>query len=233
MKSLIVGDCLTILPSFPADFVDMVLTDPPWNISKCDVGHAIETHRRLDRLPFRKGSLRLSFDEWDTFENLTEYLEFTEAWMKECFRVLKPHGHCVVWFAEDWISYLNEIAKRLGYQVRGHLYWLKANPTPRAFGVSFRRALEHASWFTKYEKRGATFNRDLPQQPNYVKASVPIISRIHPAQKPVKVLRVWIRYMTKPGELVLDPFAGSGSTGIAAFREGRNYILIERTLIMP
>jgi len=112
MNRFIVGDCLAILPGFPADFVDMVLTDPPWNISKCDVGHSIETHRRLDNLPFRKGSLRLSFDEWDTFENLTEYLEFTEKWMRECFRVLKPHGHCVVWIAEDWISYLREIAKK-------------------------------------------------------------------------------------------------------------------------
>jgi len=104
-----------------------------------------------------------------------------------------------------------------------------SNPVPRARKVDFMVALEHACWFTKPPRKGATFNYQLGQQRNYVEAPIPSGRwRIHPTQKPLKVLETWISYLTNPGDLVLDPFAGSGSTAVACEKLGRRWIAIEK-----
>jgi DNA modification methylase len=120
------------------------------------------------------------------------------------------------------------MAEGMGLEFRQHLFWLKSNPVPRARKVDFMVALEHACWFTKGTKSGAAFHYELGQQPNYVEAPIPNSPRHHPTEKPVRVLEVWIRYLTDPGDVVLDPMCGSGSTLVAAKRAGRRFIGVER-----
>jgi len=225
MRELIVGDCLKIMAGFPDGYVDLVLTDPPWNISS-----DVVIYRSLSK-PMKyhsKTDIVLDFGPWDHFDCEGAYLEFTRAWLREAARVLKMRGHLISFFDLNRSSYLIEFAHELRLEMRQHLFWLKTNPTPRARKVDFITALEHACWFTKGTRSGATFNYQLGQQTNYVRAAVPHNPRLHPTQKALEPLRTWIRYLTKPGDLVLDPFAGSGSTGIACILEGRNYVLIEK-----
>jgi len=224
LQGLICADCLDILPLLPEESVDLVLTDPPWNVSS-----EVIIHRSMNPIKYRsKTSIVLDFGPWDHFEDENTYLEFTKAWLRGVVRILKTKGHLISFFDLNRSSYLIEFARELGLKMRQHLFWLKTNPVPRARKVDFIVALEHACWFTKGTKSGATFNYQLGQQTNYVRAAVPHSPRLHPTQKALKPLRTWIRYLTKPGDLVLDPFAGSGATGIAAIREGRHFLLIEK-----
>lgn len=211
----------------PDGSVDMILTDPPWAISR-----EVVIHRSMNpnKYKYVGSDIKLDFGQWDHFESEDKYIEFTVNWMTEAVRVTKDKGHIVVFFDQNRSTILIEIARSLGCSMRQHLYWLKSNPVPRARKVDFMVALEHALWFTKGTKTGATFNYRYGQQPNYVRA--PVVSlhnpRLHPTEKPVKVLSVWIRYLSNPGELICDPMAGSGSTCEAARKLGRRYLGIEK-----
>jgi len=201
----------------------MVLTDPPWMISS-----SVVIHRSMNPIKYRaKKSIVLDFGPWDHFESEEEYWRFTEGWLSECARVLKDRGHLITFFDLNKVTPLIEMARRHGLVMRQHLFWLKENPVPRARKVDFMVALEHACWFTKGSKSGATFHYELGQQANYVRAPLPNNPRYHPTQKPVQVLEVWIRYLSDPGDVVLDPMCGSGSTLVAARRTGRRFIGIE------
>jgi len=214
------------MADMPNGCVDMVLTDPPWMISS-----QIVIHRSMnpEKYKYTGKNIDLDFGDWDHFESDEEYLAFTNAWIQEAARVTKEKGHLVIFFDQDRSSQLIEIAKAANCQRRQHLYWLKTNPVPRARKVDFMSALEHAIWFTKGDRSKATFNYQLGQQRNCVAASIPGHTtgedgaRVHPTQKPIKVLKTWIAYLTNPGEIVFDPFMGSGATGIAAARVGRNF----------
>ena len=222
---LYLGDCLEILLQIE-DTVDLVLTDPPWNVSR-----EVVIHRSMNpkKYKYTGKDINLDFGEWDHFESEKEYLEFTLRWMDEATRLLKPSGHLISFFDQNLTTELIRIGESLGLQMRQHLYWLKLNPVPRARKVDFMVALEHACWFTKPPRKGATFNYQLGQQRNYVEAPIPSGRwRIHPTQKPLKVLETWISYLTNPGDLVLDPFAGSGSTAVACEKLGRRWIAIEK-----
>jgi len=219
------GDCFEILPEID-DTVDLVLTDPPWNISREAVIHRVMNPKKYK---YTGKDISLDFGEWDHFESEEAYLEFTRRWMEEAVRLLKPSGHLVSFFDQNLTTELIRIGRNLGLKMRQHLYWLKTNPVPRAKKVDFMVALEHACWFTKPPRKGATFNYQLGQQRNYVEAGIPTGKwRIHPTQKPLKVLKVWIEYLSNPGDLVLDPFAGSGATAVACEVLGRRWIAIEK-----
>ena len=144
-------------------------------------------------------------------------------------RVMRPRAHFVSFFDEDRVSFLIDVAKSHGLIRRQHLYWLKSNPAPRARKVDFMIALEHAVWFTKASRSGATFNYQLGQQKTYVQAALPNHPRLHPTQKPEAVLRVWTAYLSNPHDIVLDPFAGSGSTLRVASDLDRRWIGLEQS----
>jgi len=175
----------------------------------------------------------LDFGEWDHFRNEEDYWNFIKERFKETARVLKLKGHLVTFFDQSRASYLIDYVKTVNLMMRQHLYWLKTNPLPRARKVDFMVALEQALWFTKGTKSGATFNYKLGQQVNYVEASIPGHTtkedgeRIHPTQKPCKVIEVWMAYLSNEDEWVLDPFAGSGTVGIISAKLNRNSILVD------
>lgn len=223
INQVICGDCREVMKEWPDECIDMVLTDPPWMISS-----EVVIHRSMNPIKYRaKKSIVLDFGKWDWFESEEEYWKFTRSWLLEATRVLKTKGHMIVFFDLNKVTPLVEYAKSLGLIARQHLYWLKDNPVPRARKMDFMVALEHAIWFTKGSKSGATFHYELGQQPNYVRAPIPNNPRYHPTQKPVSVLEVWIKYLTNPGDLILDPMCGSGSTLVASLKQGRKCIGIE------
>lgn len=209
--------------------IDMILTDPPWFVSK-----EIKIHRSMNPKKYKYigKDISLDFGDWDHFKNEDEYLEFTKNWMTECNRVLRKGGHLITFFDLMRITYLVNIAKELNWLPRQVLFWRKTNPVPRARKIDFMIALEAAPWFTKETKakKFATFNHELGQQKNVVDSAIPGHTtkqdgpRVHPTQKPIKVLQTWILYLTNPGDIVLDLFAGSGATLKAAKRQERHYI---------
>jgi len=221
LNTIVHGNCLDIMSEMPDGCVDMVLTDPPWMVSQ-----QITIHRSMnpEKYKYTGKDIKLDFGEWDHFESDEQYLAFTNAWVREAARIVKEKGHLVIFFDQDRSTQLIEIAKAADCHRRQHLYWLKSNPVPRARKVDFMVALEHATWFTKGERSKATFHYELGQQKNYVEA--PIVHharRIHPTQKPVKVLGVWIQYLSNEGDVIFDPFMGSGATAVAAHKFNRDF----------
>lgn len=224
VNQVIQGDCREVLKQLPDGCVDMVLTDPPWMVSS-----EVRIHRAMNPVKYKYvgKDIILDFGKWDHFENEEEYWKFTKEWFSEAVRVLKNKGHLITFFDQNKVSYLIDYAKSLGMLMRQHLYWKKTNPVPRARKVDFMISLEHACWFTKGTKSGATFNYWLGQQSNCVEASIPNNPRYHPTEKPVKVLSVWVNYLTNEGDIVLDPMCGSGSTLVASKMLRRGYLGIE------
>lgn len=228
------SDCREILPLLPEHSVVLALLDPPWFISQEVVIHRSMNPKKYN-WKYRGKDIDLDFGEWDKFASEEEYLAFTRGWFTQCVRVLRESGHLVTFFDLMRITHLVELARELDCIPRQVLFWLKTNPVPRARCVDFMVSLEAAPWFTKGTKSRskATFNYQLGQQPNYVPAPIPGHTtgadgaRSHPTQKPVKVLSAWINYLSNIGDVVLDPFLGSGATAVAAKNLRRKCIGIE------
>lgn len=217
---IIHGGVLEVLPRIPDDSFDLVLTDPPWAISQ-DARIVRSPYLNPDTLKSTKDII-LDFGQWDRYPNLEIYLKFTYNWMKEAVRVTKPTGHLVVFFAHARTSYLVTIAEKLNCIWRQHLYWIKTNPAPRYRKKNFAAAVEEAVWFTKETIENSTFNYQLGHHPNYfVCPGVHHSKRIHQTQKPEKLLKFIIAYLTNPGDIVADFFCGSGSSLKAAAQLGR------------
>jgi len=227
---IIENDCLKVLAKWPDDCVDMILTDPPWFVSK-----QVKIHRSLNpqKYKYTGKDINLDFGKWDHFDSEKSYWNYITSRFSQIVRVLKPTGHLITFFDQNRISKLIGYLQKQNIIMRQHLYWLKTNPVPRARKVDFMIALEQAVWFTKTTKTGAIFHYEIGQQANYIKHSIighatkADGERIHPTQKPVGVMKVWIKYLTDEDELVVDPFCGSATTCIAAWECHRNFIGIE------
>jgi len=235
INKIIQGDCLEIMKEIPDNSIDLVLTDPPYMISS-----SLKIRRQRNPMKFAKKwkfkgkDINYEFGDWDIFETMTDYLNFTEQWFKECIRVLRKGGHIVSFFDKHKLSYLVHWAEELNVKTRQCLFWIKSNPVPQARKVAFMSAVELSYWGTKEttERKFATFNYQLGQHPDYIIA--PICSGkerhqfgFHPTQKPEKVIEWIMSYLSNKGDIILDPFVGSGTTAVVAKKLGRNYIGIE------
>lgn len=223
MGKIIKGDALKILKQFPSQSVDMILTDPPYMISKeIKIGRSNNTKYKASK------DIDLDFGSWDKqWKTEFEYLNWCKKWLKECVRVLKSYCHLVFFFDKKKITPIWNYLEKLGMKGRSPLYWIKSNPVPRGRKVDFMKAVEMALWFTKDAVKQTHFNWKLGQAKDYVIDSVPQHPRYHPTQKAEKPLIQWISYLTQPNDIVLDPFMGSGTTCIVAKKLGRDYIGIE------
>ena len=233
-ETFIQGDCIEALKALPDRSVDLVFADPPYNLQ---LGG--------DLLRPDNSKVDAVDDHWDQFESFAAYDAFTKAWMAECRRVLKDDGALWVIGSYHNIFRVGVILQDLGFWLLNDVVWRKANPMPNFKGTRFTNAHETLIWAAK--GRGAkryTFNYDAMKMANddvQMRSdwTFPLCTgderikdadghKAHPTQKPEALLHRVILASTKPGDVILDPFFGVGTTGAAAKRLGRRFIGIER-----
>jgi len=233
LNTVIAGDCLANLSSIPDDSIDLIFADPPY---------WMQTEGELLRTNGTK--FNGVEDKWDKFNTYKEYDEFSEKWLAECKRILKPNGSIWVIGAFQNIYRLGYIMQNLGFWILNDVIWSKPNAVPNFGGTRFQNSHETMLWCTKSQAAKYTFNYKTMKHINGDKQdkSVWDISlcignerlkddggkKAHSTQKPEKLLYKIILSTTKPGDIVLDPFFGTGTTGAVAKRLGRNYIGLER-----
>lgn len=232
LNTILHGDCLTELAKLPANSVDLVFADPPYNLQ---LGGEL---RRPNNTKVRGVQ-----EAWDRFDDFAAYDEFTRAWLAACRRVLKPTGTLWVIGSYHNIHRVGSILQDLGYWLLNSIVWVKANPTPNFRGTRFTNAHETLLWAQKEHGAPYTFNYHAMKSLNEDKQMrsdwlLPIASggerlradgeSAHPTQKPESLLYRVLLSSTNPGDVVLDPFFGSGTTGAVAKRLHRNWLGIER-----
>ncbi|MBG7615110.1 site-specific DNA-methyltransferase [Brevundimonas sp. BAL450] len=228
------GDCIEVLKGLPDASVDMVFADPPYNLQ---LGG--------DLLRPDNSKVDAVDDDWDQFESFAAYDAFTRAWLSECRRVLKPEGSIWVIGSYHNVFRLGAAIQDLGFWVLNDIIWRKSNPMPNFKGTRFTNAHETLIWAarSREQKRYTfnydalkAFNEDTQMRSDWTFALCTGEERIkdedgkkaHPTQKPEALLHRVMLAATRPGDVVLDPFFGTGTTGAAAKRLGRHYIGIER-----
>jgi len=185
-------------------------------------------------------------DDWDKYDNFTAYDDFTVKWLTECRRVLKDNGSLWVIGSYHNIFRVGKVLQDLNYWILNDILWIKTNPMPNFKGTRFNNSHETLIWAAKSEKSKPTFNYKTMKTHNEDKQMrsdwfIPICSgqerikingeKAHSTQKPLALLRRIISASTKLGDIVLDPFLGSGTTAVAAKELGRAYIGLERDSI--
>jgi DNA modification methylase len=234
LDSIIHGDCRQVMRRWPRDSVDLVFADPPYNLQLKQT--LIRPNRTL---------VDAVDDDWDQFRDFKEYDRFTTAWLKECRRLLRPSGTLWVIGTYHNIYRVGSILQSLGFWILNDVTWVKANPMPNFRGVRLTNAHETLIWAKKSEAaRKYTFNYQLLKQMNGGKQMrsdwyFPLCGgaerlrdaegkKAHSTQKPERLLERIVLGCTEPGAVVLDPFAGSGTTAAVARQHGRRWIAIEK-----
>jgi modification methylase len=232
--TIIAGDCIAALERLPEESVDLVFADPPYNLQLA--GELTRPdNSRVDGVE----------EAWDKFADFASYDRFTRDWLAAARRVLKPDGTLWVIGSYHNIYRVGTILQDLGYWVLNDIVWRKTNPMPNFRGRRFTNAHETMIWAARDEKaKGYTFNYEALKAANEdVQARsdwlIPLCTgeerlkgadgkKVHPTQKPEGLLARVLLSSSKPGDLVIDPFNGTGTTGAVAKRLGRSYIGFER-----
>jgi len=226
------GDCIAAMRSLPSASVDLVFADPPYNLQLGgDLARPDGSH--VDAVT----------DHWDQFDSMAAYDKFTREWLTEARRVLKPDGALWVIGSYHNIFRVGSILQDLGFWILNDIVWRKTNPMPNFKGTRFTNAHETLIWASMGEKSRyhfnyramKTLNDELQMRSDWV---LPICSggerlkengkKAHPTQKPEALLYRVLLATTEKGDVVLDPFFGTGTTGAVAKRLGRQWIGCER-----
>jgi len=226
------GDCIEVMKTFPDKCVDLIFADPPYNIN------VKNTLQRPEG-----GVYNGIHDEWDSWTP-GEYYIFTENWLRASRRILKDTGALWVMGTYHNIHIIGYLLLSLGWFILNDVTWVKSNPTPQFRGVRFCNSIEMLIWCVKYKGCGYTFNYQDMKEYNGGKQmradwTIPICQgkerikgadgkKLHSTQKPEKLLERVILSTTKPGDIILDPFFGTGTIGAVAERLGRKWIGIEK-----
>jgi modification methylase len=233
LDEIIVGDCVEELSRLPAQSIDLVFADPPYNLQL-----------KNDLLRPNNSKVDGVDDDWDKFGSFETYDAFTRDWLKACRRVLKPEGALWVIGSYHNIFRVGAALQDLGFWVLNDVIWRKTNPMPNFRGRRFTNAHETLVWAAMGSKARYTFNyeamktlnEELQMRSDWL---FPICSgperlkqscgrKTHPTQKPEALLHRIILASSHKGDVVLDPFLGSGTTAAVAKRLGRRFIGIER-----
>jgi modification methylase len=233
LDTILEGDCVSEMARLPDRSVDMIFADPPYNL-------------QLGGELFRPEGSRVDAvdDDWDKFDSLTAYDDFTREWLEQARRILKDDG--TIWVIGSYhnIYRVGALLQDAEFWILNDIVWRKSNPMPNFRGTRFTNAHETLIWCSKSEKARYTFNYramkalndDLQMRSDWL---LPICSgservkgengsKAHPTQKPEALLYRILLACTKPGDVVLDPFFGTGTTGAVARRLGRRWIGVER-----
>lgn len=220
------GDCLQVMPLFDEESFDLIFADPPYFLSNggitCHAGKMV---------PVDKG-------KWDRSMGFEGNYSFTREWLSACQRLLKPNGTIWVSGTSHIIHIVGCCLDELGYKILNDITWVKPNPPPNLSCRYFTHATETIIWAARSKKSRHKFNYRLMKRVNGGKQMTSVwimqaprreekVLGKHPTQKPLALLERIIAASTDEGDLVLDPFSGSGTTGIAALRLDRRYVGIE------
>ncbi len=232
-NTIVQGDCIDILSKIPSKSVDLVFADPPYNL-QLGGGLTRPDQSVVDGVDH----------DWDKFDSFDAYDLFTHQWLSEARRILKDDG--AIWVIGSYhnIFRCGAILQDQGFWIQNDVIWVKSNPMPNFKGTRFQNAHETLIWAGKSQASKVTFNYDALKAFNEDKQMrsdwvIPLCTggerlkdgagkKAHPTQKPEALLNRILLATTKPGDLVVDPFSGTGTTAAAAKRLGRDFIGIER-----
>ncbi len=233
LNQILDGDCVDVMNSLPADSVDLIFADPPYNLQLKGELHRPD-NSKVDAVD----------DHWDQFDSFAVYDKFTREWMQAAKRLLKPNG--AIWVIGSYhnIFRVGAAMQNAGLWILNDVVWRKSNPMPNFRGMRLTNAHETMIWASKSEKSKYTFNYEalkalnegIQMRSDWV---LPICNggerlkdengvKAHPTQKPESLLHRVLVGSTNPGDVVLDPFFGTGTTGAVAKKLGRDFIGIER-----
>ena len=231
--SILVGDCVKIMQGLEKKSVDCIFADPPYNLQLGGDLHR-PNNTKVDAVD----------DAWDQFDSIKAYDEFTKQWLGEARDLLKDDG--TIWVIGSYhnIFRLGYIMQDLGFWILNDIVWRKSNPMPNFRGRRFTNAHETLIWASKSQKSKYYFNYDAMKSLNedlQMRSDwyLPLCTgqerikdregkKAHPTQKPESLLYRVLMSSTRPGETILDPFFGTGTTGAVAKSLGRNFIGIEQ-----
>ncbi|MBV8509666.1 MAG: site-specific DNA-methyltransferase [Xanthobacteraceae bacterium] len=230
---ILVGDCVAALEKLAVASVDLVFADPPYNLQlQGDLKRPDDSH--VDAVN----------DDWDKFSSYAAYDDFTRAWLLACRRVMKPNATLWVIGSYHNIFRVGTLLQDLGFWVLNDVIWRKTNPMPNFRGRRFTNAHETLIWAAREPNaKGYTFNYEALKAGNediQVRSdwTLPLCTgeerlkqngkKLHPTQKPEALIARAILAASRPDDLVLDPFAGTGTTGAVAKRLRRRFVGIER-----
>lgn len=232
LGQILEGDCVDRLADLPEASVDVVFADPPYNL-------------QLSGDLWRPNLTKVDAVDngWDQFESFEAYDRFSRAWLSACRRVLKPDGTLWVIGTYHNIYRLGAIIQELGFWILNDVLWIKSNPMPNFRGVRFTNAHETLIWSAKSKESKYTFNHHAMKPFNQGKQmrsdwEIPLCTgrerikvegrKAHPTQKPEALLYRVLLASTNLGDIVLDPFFGTGTTGAVAKKLHRDWIGVER-----
>lgn len=231
---VLVGDCVEQLATLPAECVDLVFADPPYNLQlQSDLKRPDDS--KVDAVT----------DDWDKFASFKEYDDFTRAWLTACRRVMKPSATLWVIGSYHNIFRVGSILQDLGFWILNDVVWRKSNPMPNFRGRRFTNAHETMIWAARDPGgKGYTFNYEALKAGNddvQMRSdwTLPLCTgderlkggdgkKLHPTQKPEALLARVILSASRPDDLVIDPFTGTGTTGAVATKLGRRFVGVER-----
>jgi len=233
LNQILDGDCVEAMRGLPDASVDLIFADPPYNLQLKGDLHRPD-NSRVDAVD----------DAWDQFSSFAVYDEFTRAWLAEAKRILKPDG--AIWVIGSYhnIFRVGTAIQDAGFWVLNDVIWRKSNPMPNFRGKRFTNAHETLIWASRSEEARPTFNYEalkalnegiqmrsdwmLPICTGHERLKDANGDKAHPTQKPESLLHRILLGTTNPGDVVLDPFFGTGTTGAVAKMLGRDFIGIER-----
>ena len=233
LNKILDGDCIEVMNALPEASVDLIFADPPYNLQLKGELHRPD-NSKVDAVD----------DDWDQFDSFAVYDKFTRDWLKAAQRILKPNG--AIWVIGSYhnIFRVGTALQDAGFWILNDVIWRKTNPMPNFRGMRLTNAHETLIWASKSEKAKPTFNYEALKAVNdgvQMRSDwlLPICNgnerlkdengeKAHPTQKPESLLHRVLIGSTNPGDVILDPFFGSGTTGAMAKKLGRNFIGIER-----
>ncbi|HSF91994.1 MAG TPA: site-specific DNA-methyltransferase [Paracoccaceae bacterium] len=233
LDQIIAGDCIDVMNSLPEGSVDLIFADPPYNLQL-----------KGDLLRPDNSQVDAVDDHWDQFASFAAYDEFTRAWLKAARRILKKDG--AIWVIGSYhnIFRVGTALQDAGFWILNDVVWRKSNPMPNFRGKRLTNAHETMIWAGKSDNSKYTFNYEALKELNegiQMRSDwvLPICNgnerlkndlgeKAHPTQKPESLLHRILVGSSKPGDVILDPFFGTGTTGAVAKKLGRHFIGIER-----
>lgn len=215
------GDCTVEMQKIANDSVDLILTDPPYNLGNFMINRSTNLAKMRENFFANAGWDNLEFDEW---------VERMDSFFEDAARIIKTGGSMIIFMSIIKVETIIKLAEKHGFYYKTTGIWHKLNPMPRNMNLHFVNSTEAWIYFT-YKKKTGTFNNENKMIHDFIETSVVSNGEKkagkHPTQKPIALLEHFVKLLSNEGDLVVDPFMGSGSTGVVCKKMGRNFVGVE------